>query len=204
MTQPPGTTASRRGRPRREAVDRAVVEAVLRLLAEGAGFADLSMEGIAREAGVGKATVYRRWPGKDALLLDVLATLDPQPHEPATGSLRGDLVAVVDAVRLRSVAKRESVLMRNVLTQIHSNPQLWRRYNDTIVLTRRRAVARILERGIADGEIRPELGDDMELLVDMVVGPVLSRAVLHPDAPLADDLPERVVDTLIDGMRPRA
>ena len=59
-----GRRSARRGRPRNAAVDRAVIETVLRLISDGASFGELSMEGIAREAGVGKATVYRRWPAR--------------------------------------------------------------------------------------------------------------------------------------------
>jgi hypothetical protein len=87
---------------------------------------------------------------------------------------------------------------------MRSNPGLWQRYHDTVIAGRRRMLVAVLERGIASGEIRPELGADLELLCDMVVGPVLSRATLYPDASLPADLADRVVDTLLDGMRPRA
>jgi AcrR family transcriptional regulator len=206
VTHAPGRPAALRGRPRDASVDRAVVETVLRLLTEGAGFGDLSIERIAREAGVGKATVYRRWPGKDALLLDVIRSIeDPLPApEPAGRSFREDLVAAVEATRRRSLAKRESALTRNMLTQVQSSPELWCRYRETFIVPRRRVLAGILGRGIAAGEIRPELAADMDLLIDMVVGPVLSRAALRPEALLSDRLAERVVDIFLQGARPRA
>lgn len=203
MTTPSGTAAARRGRPRNAAVDRTVVETVLRLLADGATFGDLSMEGIAREAGVGKATVYRRWPGKDALLLDVLASLDAPVAQPPGTSIRADLLVAVESIRLRGVAKRESALMRNVLGAVTSSPGLWQRYYDTVIAGRRQDLARILERGIATGEVRAELGADMDLLLDFVTGPVLARTTLRPGAPLDESITERVVDMLLEGMRPR-
>lgn len=195
----------RRGRPRNADVDRVVIDTVLGLIADGMAIGDLSMEGIAREAGVGKATVYRRWPGKDALLLDVLATLDAPPYVPSCGggSLRDQLITAVDYLRRRSLAKRESALMRTMMSHAQSNPELWRRYHDTVIGARRRMLVELLEQGIASGEIRPELGEDLDLLVDMVVGPVLARATLRPDAPLTEDIAQRVVDTLLVGMRPR-
>jgi AcrR family transcriptional regulator len=195
-----------RGRPRNAAVDRTVIDAVLRLIADGTQIGELTMEGIARHAGVGKATLYRRWPGKEALLLDVLATVEgpPPPAGAGTGDLREDLVRAVEFIRRRGLAKRESALLRTMVTQMRSNPGLWQRYHDTVIAGRRRMLVAVLERGIASGEIRPELGADLELLCDMVVGPVLSRATLYPDASLPADLADRVVDTLLDGMRPRA
>jgi len=202
---PADPAAVRRGRPRNADVDRTVIETVLGLIADGMSVGDLSMEGIAREAGVGKATVYRRWSGKDALLLDVLAAVEPAPLIDAggTGSLRDDLIVAVDFIRRRGLAKRESALMRTMLSHAQSNPELWRRYHDTVVAGRRRLVTDLLEKGIASGEIRPELGEDLDLLVDMVVGPVLARATLRPDAALPEDIAQRVVDTLLVGMRPR-
>ncbi len=203
MTASGSTAAARRGRPRNAAVDRTVIDTVLRLISEGASIGDLSMEGIAREAGVGKATVYRRWPGKDALMLDVLAVVDTVPEVAPSGVLRDDLITAVDFIRRRALAKRESALMRTMIAQVSSSPELWKRYHDTVVAARRGMLTDLLRRGIGTGEIRPELGEDLDLLTDMVVGPVLSRATLRPDADLPDDLPERVVDTLLAGMRPR-
>lgn len=199
-----GTAATApRGRPRNAAVDRTVVDAVLRLISEGVSIGDLTMEGIAREAGVGKATLYRRWSGKDALLLDVLAAADAPPPVGGTGDLRHDLVCAVEFIRRHSLAKRESALLRTMVTQMQSNPALWKRYHDTVIAGRRQMLRDVLERGIAGGQIRPELGTDLELLCDMVAGPVLARATLRPDASLPEDLADRVVDTILDGMRPR-
>lgn len=199
----PDPAVVRRGRPRDASVARAVADAVLRMVAEGATFGELSMEGIARAAGVGKATVYRRWPNKDALLLDVIACGETPLPEEGTGVLRDDLISAVEYIRRRSLAKRESALMRSMLMQAQANTVLWQRYHDTVVAGRRRMLVELLEHGIASGEIRPELGADLDLLCDMVVGPVLARATLRPGAALPADLAARVVDMLLDGMRPR-
>lgn len=198
-----GGEGARRGRPRDAGVGRAVAEAVLRLVGEGVTFAELSMEGIAREAGVGKATVYRRWPNKDALLLDVIASVEAPVPVAGTGVLRDDLIAAVEYIRRRSLAKRESAIMRSMLSQAQSNTALWQRYHDTVVAARRRMLIDLLQRGIDSGELRADLGDDLDLLTDLVVGPVLARATLRPNAPLPDDLAERVVDTLLTGLAPR-
>ncbi|MEU1345306.1 TetR/AcrR family transcriptional regulator, partial [Streptomyces sp. NPDC005827] len=200
VTESLGSTAAQRGRPRNAGVDRAVIETVLRLLTQGVSFGELSMEGIAREAGVGKTTVYRRWPGKEALLIDVLEAVEVPLPEPSGRSLREDLVAAVEATRKRNLTKGESALMRNILAQVQSSPELWQRYRDTFVAPRRAAIVRILRRGIDRGEIRAELGADLDLLVDMLAGPVLYRATLRPEVLQVEGLAERVVDTFLDGV----
>lgn len=133
----------------------------------------------------------------------MLDTVDPPPPVSRTGDLRTDLVCAVEFIRRHSLAKRESALLRTMVTQMQSNPRLWKRYHDTVIAGRRQMLRALLERGIATGQIRPELGTDLELLCDMVAGPVLARATLRPDSSLPEDLADRVVDTLLDGMRPR-
>lgn len=192
-----------RGRPRDAAVGHKVVETVLRLIGDGTPFGDLTMEGIAREAGVGKATIYRRWASKDALLLDAMAAVDT-PVVPLCpgGSFRDDLVAAVETIRRRGLAKRDSAMLRNMLTQMQNNPGLWRRYHETVITTRRAALARLLEHGIAIGAVRPELGSDLELLVDFVTGPLLTRTAFREGAPLDEGISERVVDLILRGVAP--
>lgn len=202
----PDTTAVPRGRPRDAAVGRKVVETVLRLIADGATFGDLTMEGIARAAGVGKATVYRRWNGKDALLLDVLAAVDcfePPPRFTA-GSFRDHLLTAVEAIRRRGLAKRESAMLRTMLGQMQNSPELWKAYHDTVIAKRRAALARLLEHGMAIGAVRPELGADMELLIDFVTGTMLSRTTFRQGASLDEGISERVVDLILNGIAPSA
>src|SRR5580700_11505934 len=88
---------SRRGRPRSEDADRAILAAATELLAER-GLAGMSMEEVAARAGVGKATVYRRWRSRGALALDAfMAEFQALQPLPDTGTLRGDLLAALRA-----------------------------------------------------------------------------------------------------------
>ncbi|MGK5642118.1 TetR/AcrR family transcriptional regulator, partial [Streptomyces sp. URMC 126] len=191
-----------RGRPRSAAVDTAVIESVLRLLERGVTVGELSMERIAREAGVGKATVYRRWAGKEALMLDVLRSLEESAPELAGVSVRDDLVALLDFLRRRGLAKRSSAVMRTVVGQVQAQPRVWREYHDTVVAARREAFRAVLRRGAAAGEIRPDV--DVDLLIDLIVSPMLVRAVLHEWTELPAGLAEGIVDTVLDGVRPGA
>lgn len=200
-TRAASVAGQQRGRPRSAAVDSAVIETVLRLLEEGVTIAELSMERIAREAGVGKATVYRRWDNKEALMLDVLRSLDVirTPELPGT-SVRDDLVQLLQFMRRRVLAKRSSALLRVVMAQVQAHPRLWQEYHDTVVAARREACYQVLRRGMAEGEIRPDL--DLELFLDLMVGPMLTRSILHEWRELPEELPGQIVDTLLRGARP--
>src|SRR3954454_15098610 len=84
----------RPGRPRRAEVDEAILAAAVHMLAEH-GYGGVTMEGVAGAAGVGKATVYRRWPSKADLILDAIRSLKPDVGHPDTGSTRADLVEIL-------------------------------------------------------------------------------------------------------------
>ncbi|MGX2997601.1 TetR/AcrR family transcriptional regulator [Streptomyces sp. JNUCC 64] len=189
-----------RGRPRSEAAERAILEVAVRLLEEGVPLADISIERIARTAGVGKATIYRRWPGKEELFADAIRRAEPA-DPPLTGaSLREDLIALLEAQRLRGVAKRSSALLHTAHAQLKTHPRLWDAYHATVVEPRVRLTRAVLQRGQERGEIRADL--DVDFLNDLFVGPMLVRTVLRPEAELPDDFATRIVDALLAGLSP--
>ena len=188
-----------RGRPRDAAVGEAIIEAVLRLLEAGAGIDGLSVEGIAREAGVGKATVYRRWSGKDALLLDVLRSIEEENPELSGDSVREDLMVLLERLRRRGLAKRGSALFRTVLGHVRSHPELWQEYERTVIAARRDLLHTVLRRGVERGELRSDL--DVQLLGELFIGPMMIRAMLHEWRDLPEGLAEWIVDAVLDGVR---
>ncbi|MEV6110115.1 TetR/AcrR family transcriptional regulator [Streptomyces sp. NPDC051940] len=191
-----------RGRPRSEAVERAITEGVLHLLEEGATLGELTIEKIARTAGVGKATIYRRWAGKEELLVDVLAELEGAYEIPLTGeSARDDLIACLQAVLQRGVTKRSSALWRAVMVEARGIPKVSKLYHESVVEHRRETMRSVLRHGIETGELREDL--DLDLTVDILVGPVLVRTVVHEWKPIEDDFAARVVDAFLEGARPR-
>ncbi|QKV95316.1 TetR/AcrR family transcriptional regulator [Streptomyces sp. NA02950] len=201
LADPDCSAAKVRGRPRSAAADAAIIEAALRLLEEGTTVDGLSIERIAREAGVGKATVYRRWPGKEALMLEVLRSLEEPGPEPAGVSARDDIVTILEFMRRRGLAKRNSALLRSVVTQMHANRELWRAYEENVIAARRAALHEVLRRGVERGEIRGDV--DLELLGELFTGPMLTRAILHEWRELPEGLAERIVDTVLEGVAPR-
>lgn len=189
-----------RGRPRSEAVERAIVEGVMKLLEEGVPLAELSIERIARTAGVGKATIYRRWSGKEELFVDVIRSAEPPDPELPGTSMRDDLVVLLESLRQRGLVSRSSMILHNVHAQMKSSPKIWEAYHHLVVAPRRQLGMEVLRRGQSNGELRRDV--DLELLNDIIVGPMLLRAVMRPDADLPDGLAEQIVDTLLEGLRP--
>ncbi|MGP4090875.1 TetR/AcrR family transcriptional regulator [Streptomyces sp. KR55] len=189
-----------RGRPRSEAVERAIIEGTMKLLEGGVPLAELSIERIARTAGVGKATIYRRWSGKEELFVDVIRTAEPaDPQLPGT-SLRDDLVVLLETLRRRGLASRSSAILHNVHAQMKSSPRIWAAYHNAVIAPRRRLGLDVLRRGQENGELRADV--DVEVMHDIIVGPMLVRSLLRPDADLPEGLAEQIVDTTLEGLRP--
>ncbi|SOD87040.1 TetR/AcrR family transcriptional regulator [Streptomyces sp. Ag109_G2-15] len=189
-----------RGRPRSEAVERAILEGVVKLLEDGVPLAELSIERVARTAGVGKATIYRRWSGKEELFVDVVRAAEPpDPVLPGT-SLRDDLVVLLESLRQRGLASRSSAILHNVYAQMKSSPKIWAAYHASVIAPRRALALDVLRRARQRGELRADV--DLELANDMFIGPMLVRSVMRPDGDLPEGLAERIVDTVLEGLRP--
>ncbi|MGK5445506.1 TetR/AcrR family transcriptional regulator [Micromonospora sp. URMC 105] len=188
------------GRPRSVRADEAIIEATLDLLAEGSTIEALSIEAIASRAGVGKATIYRRWPGKDALLLDALRRLKGILPQPAGHSVRDDLVLLVGAVG-HNIDPRAVKIMPCLVPEVNRSPDHFQLYQN-IIEPRRQLMRDVLRRGIRTGELRADL--DVEVTMALLTGPMLVQRMLrwHPEL---DDkiLPERIVDGVLEGIRAR-
>ncbi|MGW0667625.1 TetR/AcrR family transcriptional regulator [Streptomyces sp. NPDC002746] len=191
----------RRGRPRSAAAERSILDAVVELLEAGEPLAGLSIERIARTAGVGKATIYRRWTDKEELFVDVLRDIEPpEPDVSGTAGL-GDLRVLLESMRRRGLAQRSSVLLHNVFAQMKSHPRLWAEYQCTVIAPRRAAMLAAVRRAVEAGELRDDT--DVELMDDLFVGPMLVRTIHRPDAPLPEDLADRIIRLLVEGVAPQ-
>ncbi|WP_079002131.1 MULTISPECIES: TetR/AcrR family transcriptional regulator [Streptomyces] len=200
LAESPRPAGPARGRPRSEAVERAIVEGTMKLLEDGVPLAELSIERIARTAGVGKAAIYRRWRGKEELFVDVVRTAEPPDPELPGTSVRDDLVVLLEILRRRGLASRSSAILHSVHAQMKSSPRVWAAYHSAVIAPRHRLGLEILRRGQANGELRTDI--DVEVMHDIIVGPMLVRSLLRADADLPEGLSERIVDTVLDGLRP--
>ncbi|MCL7458482.1 TetR/AcrR family transcriptional regulator [Micromonospora echinofusca] len=188
------------GRPRSVRADEAIVEATLDLLADGSTIEAISIEAIAARAGVGKATIYRRWPGKEALLRDALRRLKGTPPEPAGHSVRDDLILLVGAVG-HHIDPRAARIMPCLVPEVNRSPEQYQLYQN-IIEPRREMMREVLRRGVRCGELRADL--DVEVVMAMLTGPMLVQRVMrwHPDLD-EPTLPQRIVDGVLDGIRAR-
>jgi AcrR family transcriptional regulator len=167
-----GRVARARG-PRRldRSLDGAILDAALAGVAE-LGYDRLSMDDIAARAGVGKAAIYRRWPSKAVVIADAIAHWRRQlgPVEPPnTGSLRGDIEALVAAVPdIDDAAYGTIQVIVGVATAAMHNPVLAAALDDLVLSRPRQVVRSVLDQAVARGEIRS--GRDLSLIPDVALG----------------------------------
>lgn len=190
-----GPTSARKGRPRSEAVHRRILEAARQLLTEGS-FADLRLEHVAARAGVGKATIYRRWGSKEALAHELLAELaGPHIAVAETGNTREEMLAAV-INPMRAVTETPfGPVIRALLSQIAVNPSLGDPFRATVVQARLDEVARVIARGIARGDLRADA--DPTIATELLVGPVYFRLMFGGE--LTVEFAHRVVDSVLQG-----
>jgi AcrR family transcriptional regulator len=182
------------GRPRNADATEAILTATLEQLTE-AGMAGLSMDVVAHRAGVGKATIYRRWASKEALVLDALRTAIAPIPVPDEGSLRADLIAYTDELVVRFEAGRGSDVLPHLVAASCHDGEL-RASLDDYVRGGQSTLRLLLRRGIDRGEL--PAGTDVDLAVEGVLGPIFYRHLLSGEAvdrALARRLVEQVLGT---------
>lgn|SRR5579872_2878312 len=186
------------GRPRSEKARRAILQSTLGLLSKN-GFADLTIEAVAGRAGVGKATVYRWWPNKGALIADAFASSTTRRLRfPDTGSVYTDM-----SRQMRQVAKvfrsRHGRIVAAILAAGQSDKDLIAAFRERFLWPRRREAYATLERGIRRGELRKDV--DQDLLLDSLYGPIYMRFLIQHDR-LTPEFVDRLCSLVLSGARP--
>lgn len=166
------------------------------------GYARMTMDAVARQAGVGKAAVYRRWPSKQAMLIDRVGAVmrDNLPEVPDAGSLAGDVrgflhVIVAQAGEPRT--RRIALDVLDVLVETTRSPELGTALHDVVAEPRRTAAAAVLSRAIDRGELRPGL--DRELGLDLMVSPLVMR-LLFATGEVGEAYPARLTAVIVAGL----
>jgi AcrR family transcriptional regulator len=187
--------------PRTLRTHRAILDATRELLAEES-VGRLTVVGVAARSGVAKTTIYRRWTGKDELALAVLIDMvETVPPTPDLGDTRAELVAFVEAVVGILRGSLMGRVMQGIVSDLATNPDLGDAFRERVVAVRLAEVRRLLARGVARGDVRPDA--DAELANELLFGPVYYRLLLSA-APLDAGLAARVVDAAMAALAPTA
>jgi AcrR family transcriptional regulator len=196
MTAPPPTADRRPGRPRDARADEAILEAAVSVLADR-GPAGFTVDEVASRAGCGKATVYRRWPSRAALLLDTAHQMGLEPPLVDTGTLRGDLVEILRTLAHKMRDTPAGRILPSVMAEASVDPGM-REVLIGFMQDRRDRPRQILRRGVERGELPPDT--DVELILDLLGGTVMFRELLAGH-PVGDDEIVRMVDRVLAGFR---
>jgi AcrR family transcriptional regulator len=186
-----------RGRRRSQRSHDAIIAATQELLLER-GYADLTIEGIAARAGVGKQTIYRWWPSRAALVLEAyLAGEEAVPPPPEGRSVRDDVRALLGWLIAVLGEPTGGPVVAGLVSDLQHDVDLAQGFRHHVVPARREAMLAALQRGRARGEIREDA--DLELAVDALHGAVFYRLLLSGE-PLDDAFVDRLADQTLVGL----
>ena len=165
MSLPP--SRKRAGRPRDAAVDEAVLRAARERLSQD-GYDRMTIDDVARDAGVTRPTVYRRWPTKAQLSLAAVAAVVAETRHEPTGDTRADILDIARSLEAGFADMRYFGLLGTAIIERTERPEILELYRENLVSPRRASVRAVLERGIEVGEVRPDI--DADVVVAMLVG----------------------------------
>jgi AcrR family transcriptional regulator len=188
----PGAPRPHTGRRRNEAARQAILDAAVRMVAED-GYEGFAMERLAREAGVGKQTIYRWWPSKAAVVAEALGERAQNTIPlPDSGTMHGDLTEFFLTTFRQSETGGTLELLRQMLAASLQDPGVAEVFG--AFLARRRAELRILlERGVRRGEVRDDT--DVDFLTDLAYGLLWYRGFAG-HRPLDDDAARKLAAAL--------
>ena len=192
-------TGPRLGRPRSALARRSILDAALALYGE-LGLEAMSVEGVAARAGVGKATIYRRWDSKEELVADAIAELIAQVADPDTGSVRLDLIELLIQLQRAMGNSGTGRIFPRIAQELAAGSSLGRVYRRRVIEPRARILDAILQRGIDRGELPATL--EFELASDLLIGPIiLCRLTRRLSGRTVRQRATSIVDAVLGGLR---
>lgn len=183
----------------RENVTNAITAAAFAELAQS-GYARMSMEAVARRAGVGKAALYRRWDSKDAMVIDLVASAvgNHALIQPDTGTLLGDVEAYIRATASQLCEPLVAHVALDFLGESSRNPAVAAALREVIATPRREIADALLSRAVSRGELPANL--DHELALDLLVAPLGFRLLISRAA-IDDDYLRRLAHSTVAALR---
>lgn len=196
MTEPDGTLCSTPGRPRSERARQAILVAASELLSSE-GFAAVTVEAIAARAGVSKATIYRWWPNKAAVVTESFFELAaPQITFEASGSVSEQLRRQMRRLT-QLLASSGGQVIAALIAESQADAAVAEAFLERWVLMRRRETRVVIEQGMLNGELRADL--DIDVVMDALYGPIYFR-LLTGHLPLDDAFTDRLADHVLRGI----
>jgi AcrR family transcriptional regulator len=187
------------GRPRSQQARVAILRSTLKLLGEN-GFSALTIEDVAGRAGVGKATVYRWWPNKAALIADAFARGTIRKlHFPDTGSVRADMSQQMRRV-IQIFRSRQGRIVSAILAAGQTDRDVIAAFRERFMKPRRQEAYATLRRGIRRGELPGN--SNLDLLLDALYGPIYMRFLIRHDT-LTPDFVDGLCELVLGGAHPR-
>lgn len=172
----------------------AIVQAVLELLAES-GYDQLTIDAVAARARCSKATIYRRWPDKAALVITAIRrhATEPAAAAPDTGSLRSDLQAALAAMRA-GLSGQDAALILGLIGAMHRDPELAGTVREQVLPAKREVFGAVIARAAARGDV-PAAADGA--LLAEISSAVLFSRLLVTGEPLDDAFTQHLVDAVL-------
>jgi AcrR family transcriptional regulator len=187
------------GRPRSEQARQAILRSTLQILGK-TGFSDLTIEEVAARARVGKATVYRWWPNKDALIADAFASsTTSRLHFPDTGSIHSDMSRQMRQL-IKVFKSPRGRIVSAILAAGQSDEESIAAFRERFLKPRRREAYETLRRAIRRGELRKDV--DLDLLLDSLYGPIYMRFLIRHDR-LTAQFVDHLCELVLGGATPR-
>jgi AcrR family transcriptional regulator len=187
----------RPGRPRSGRAHASILDAAVELFIRG-GSEGMSVEAVALRAGVGKATIYRRWPSKEELLIEAIEHVFAEPPTRDTGSVRDDLALIGRDLHKLMTSRLTGGVFPPMAAEVARGSRLGRLYGQRVIAPRRAVLEQALRRGIDRGELSGDF--DLELAIDLLVGMFLLRRLTDRLMRSDSELPDRAVDIVLTGV----
>jgi AcrR family transcriptional regulator len=192
----------RPGRPRSPEADASIVRATLELLVEG-GYRGLTMEQVRAHAGVGKATLYRRYGSKQELVAEAIRHLNQPLEQPDTGDVGDDILMIAQSVLAGAERVGFATFVPRLLAEVVGDAEMHAIFYENLVAPRRAVLGEVLRRGVARGQLRRDL--DVELAIDLLTGPWVYRLLISggdPDVIYQAD-PSELLELVLHGIEAR-
>lgn len=189
------------GRPRSEKSHQAILQATRDMLIE-LGVHELTIEGVAERAGVGKATIYRHWKSKEDLMAEALGSIADEIEIPNTGDAIHDFATVLDDMLkvANDAAQSSPTVLKRLMAGLLESPVLMNIYKEKFIRPRREVLNHIIKRGIEAGQIRPDV--NIEHLIDIISGSYMYNLFINDESIHVHEWLEKIKPIMRNGITP--